>query len=251
MFTVRPSERSGGYAGAFTLVELLVVVAIILILAALLGPALRGVREKADAIKCVSNLRQVGLAIFLYGDERKTFPHGCDAPNNIDWTYLINPYLGKSPAADWWNPNVRSRVLVCPAGQKFGTNLCNGYSGHERLLGNTLNLNPGFDRPRPYPYDERSHEVVLLVDGSQNFIDVWGLGNANSLYNFPASMGTAVDYTSSTADDPVADVGTDEDAVMSQMRFRHGGRVNVLFLDGHAASMGKTDFKRRNFSIRP
>jgi prepilin-type processing-associated H-X9-DG protein len=142
-------------------------------------------------------------------------------------------------------------VLVCPAGQRYGANICDGYSGHERLFGNTYNVMPGFGSPRAYPYDERTHEVVMLVDGSQNFIDVWGLGNANSLYNFPASMGTQADYDSATADDPVSDVGTDIDDQMSQMRFRHGGRVNVVFLDGHASSMGKTDFRRRNFSISP
>jgi prepilin-type processing-associated H-X9-DG protein len=227
------------------------VITIISILAALLAPALKGARDKSLSIKCVSNLRQLHVAIALYGEDHRTFPHGCDAPNNIDWTYLINTGLGRASAPNWDDPNLRSPVVVCPAALKRGSNLCSGYSGHERLFGNTYNMIPGYDRPRAWPFEERPHEVVMLVDGSQNFIDVWGLGNANQLVNFPASMGTAIDYNPATADDAISDVGTDEDAIMSQMKFRHSGGVNVLFVDGHVALMGKDAFRRRNFSISP
>jgi prepilin-type N-terminal cleavage/methylation domain-containing protein/prepilin-type processing-associated H-X9-DG protein len=98
---------------AFTLVELLVVVAIIGILIALLLPAVQAAREAARRAQCQNNLKQLGLSLLNYESSMKCFPPGyiCNTVNGAptttrgwSWVVMLLPYMEQSPLYQTLDP---------------------------------------------------------------------------------------------------------------------------------------------------
>lgn len=124
---------------AFTLIETLVVIAMIGILIAVLVPAVQRVRESANRTNCASNLRQIGLALQGYHDANRFFPPGVVTEFDIQdsfhagFTYLL-PHLEQDALrslykfeAPWFDPANYAAVafeipiFYCPSNRRSGT----------------------------------------------------------------------------------------------------------------------------------
>jgi len=158
---------------AFTLIELLVVIAIIGILAAMLLPALNSARDRGKTALCVSNLKQVGIAITMYADDNGDYypPGWIDGVS--DWSLTIAPYVAKS-AATYQNLGsvTTSAAFTCPSVRAPGGDVTRtSYSAHPYLFGSSTancNLNVPcfcFNVPKRQASQSRPSELVLLADG--------------------------------------------------------------------------------------
>ncbi|TWT75641.1 Type II secretion system protein G precursor [Posidoniimonas polymericola] len=115
---------------AFTLVELLVVIAIIGVLVSLLLPAVQSAREAARRSACVSNVKNLALALHNYHDTIGRFPAAADFPNDKNWNPLkdkslfhnwairILPYIEEQQLFDLFDISATSRVSDDPNGDR-------------------------------------------------------------------------------------------------------------------------------------
>jgi prepilin-type N-terminal cleavage/methylation domain-containing protein/prepilin-type processing-associated H-X9-DG protein len=120
---------------AFTLVELLVVTAIVALLLAVLLPAVQAARESSRRMKCQSNLHQLGVASQAYHGVHQAFPPGGIKPRRLQlaWAVCLLPFIDEQPL--WrrvdWKASYVSRENQAAASQVVPLYLCPSTSRHQ------------------------------------------------------------------------------------------------------------------------
>lgn len=119
----RSGERRNPARRGVTLVEMLVVIALIGMLAALLTPALGRARERGRITTCTNNEYQIAFALLRYDEQKGSIPGWLNvSPNSVtapcSWPVYLLPYLGRSDVADMWGAMPSPAPLVeqfrCP-----------------------------------------------------------------------------------------------------------------------------------------
>jgi prepilin-type N-terminal cleavage/methylation domain-containing protein/prepilin-type processing-associated H-X9-DG protein len=222
------SQRQG-----FTLIEVLVVVAVMGVLVGLLVPVLAAARGSAGTAACGSNLRELAQAniIFAQDNDQRYVPGAADFIRNLNRWHgrrgsVHEPFNHtQGPLASYLG--AEGRVQQCPAYRPDATGFevgCGGYGYNNEYVGRSR-----LDDPAPPDNDLRGGRVDVFASPRQTvmFTDA-------AIARQEGGEPIVSEY--SFAEPPFFATGAEGWPTTPSIHFRHGGQANAVYLDGHVDS---------------